>query len=149
MKRLLGVALAAALTLSLSSAAVGARPWDGPATITPGNDGVPMQHVWEPWRGGIVFFYVEGVKPQDANRSVFIDVQCYNGPYGWWDTHLANTPSFILGSQPTTAPPDLGSVIYVQWPPNAPVQMDCTARLFKVHKQKGVTVLDTYSFTTR
>jgi len=89
--------------------------------------------------GGEVTFVVTGLS---AKQSGQIDIQCYNDPYGWWDTKPVGS-TFVLGSQPTVAPPDMGSVIYLRWD-GAP--MDCTARLFTANK-KGVTVLDSLTFT--
>jgi hypothetical protein len=94
--------------------------------------------------GGSVWFDVVGATPK-----MRIDVQCYGSVpggtnnVGWWDTGPTDKV-FVLGSQPTTAPPDLGSVIYLRW--THPMDMDCTARLFTVSRKDVVNVLDALSF---
>jgi hypothetical protein len=88
--------------------------------------------------GGEVTFVVTGLS---AKQSALIDIQCYGGPYGWWDTKPVGS-TFVLGSQPKVAPPDMGSVIYLRWEGST---VDCTARLFTSSK-KGVEVLDSLTF---
>lgn len=98
--------------------------------------------------GGQVTFTVTGLPPRvDAK----VDIQCFGSipggvdNVGWWDT---GDPSkvFVLGSQPTTAPPDMGNIIVLQWDGSIP--LECDARLFRYSK-KGLTVYDTESFVTQ
>jgi hypothetical protein len=142
--RLLGVAIAALLVL-VPAATSAAKPVPPDPSLA-----VAAGSVLD--YGGAVSFDVSGLSRKQA-RTAKIDVQCYGTPLdpltglplytvGWWDTDELDAV-FVLGSQPTTAPPDLGSVIYIRWSGES---VDCTARLWTSHKRRGLDVLDAVSF---
>lgn len=110
-----------------------------------------MDAASDPSFGGTVSFDVTGLSNKQAD-SAMIDVQCYGSVsggtnnVGWWDTKPYDT-TFTMGSSPSVAPPDMGSIIKLAWSVFPGLPMDCTARLWNASK-KGLAIHDTLTFTT-